>query len=72
MVIGSAASSSLAGIQNGLQNMDMAATQIASPRNDDKTEPLLEMQQAARDTEANVRALETANEVQGTLLDVKV
>ena len=79
MIIKSISGSALQGIQRGLQGMRRNAGEIASARQMrgstadtvDLTRALLEMKQTSYQTTASVKVLRTADQMIGTLLDVK-
>ena len=79
MIIKSISGSALQGIQRGLQGMRRNAGEIASARQMrgstadtvDLTRALVEMKQISYQTTASVKALRTADQMIGTLLDVK-
>jgi flagellar hook protein FlgE len=79
MIIKSISGSALQGIQRGLQGMRRNAGEIASARQMrgstadtvDLTRALVEMKQTSYQTTASVKVLRTADQMIGTLLDVK-
>lgn len=79
MIIKSINGSALQGIQRGLQGIRRNAGEIASARQMrgstsdtvDLTRALVEMKQASSQTTASVKVLRTADQMIGTLLDVK-
>ncbi len=79
MMIKSISGSALQGIQRGLQGIRRNAGEIASARQMrgttadtvDLTRALVEMKQTSYQTTASVKVLRTADQMIGTLLDVK-
>ncbi|MCB1759192.1 MAG: hypothetical protein KDI68_05340 [Gammaproteobacteria bacterium] len=62
--------SALQGISRGLQGMRRSAAEIAHPAKD-SVRALVELHQHAQHTSASVKVLQTADQVIGSLLDVK-
>ncbi len=78
MAINSVTGSALQGIQRGLQGLRRNAAEIASAQhmnpgipNKDLTRSLVELHQNELYTTVNIKTLKTADQVIGTLLDVK-
>jgi hypothetical protein len=79
MAINSISGSALQGIQRGLQGLRRNAAEIASARNLNHettsnqymARSLVELHQNELYTTVNIKTLQTADEVIGTLLDVK-
>ena len=79
MMIKSISGSALQGVQRGLQGVRRSAGEIASARQMrgstsdtvDLTRALVEMKQSSYQTSASVKVLRTADQMIGTLLDVK-
>jgi flagellar hook protein FlgE len=78
MAINSVTGSALQGIQRGLQGLRRNASEIASAQNmqtgspsQDMTRSLVELHQNKLYTLANVKTLKTADQIIGTLLDIK-
>jgi hypothetical protein len=78
MAINSITGTALQGIQRGLQGLRRNASEIASAQNmapgtpsKDLTRSLVELHQNELYTTINVKTLKTADQVIGTLLDVK-
>ena len=78
MAINSVTGSALLGIQRGLQGLRRNAAEIASAQhmnpgipNKDLTRSLVELHQNELYTTVNIKTLKTADQVIGTLLDVK-
>ncbi len=77
MAITSVTGSALQGIQRGLQGLRRNASEIASAENmrsgpgKDMTRALVELHQNKLYTSANIKTLKTADEIIGTLLDIK-
>ncbi|MEJ2611985.1 MAG: hydrolase [Candidatus Thiodiazotropha sp.] len=75
MGINSITGSALQGIHNGLQSMRRVATDIARPQQAQSANPkdlsrsMVELQQSANHVKAQVKTLQTADEIIGTLLD---
>jgi hypothetical protein len=78
MGINSITGPALQGIHKGLQGMRRVASEIASSNQIKQTNPkdlsrsMVEMQQHANQVKAQVKTLQTADEVIGTLIDEKV
>lgn len=78
MAINSITGTALQGIQRGLQGLRRNASEIASAQNmnpatpsKDLTRSLVELHQNELYTTINIKTLKTADQVIGTLLDVK-
>lgn len=78
MAINSITGTALQGIQRGLQGLRRNASEIASAQNmnsgtpnKDLTRSLVELHQNELYTTINVKTLKTADQVIGTLLDIK-
>lgn len=77
MAINSITGSALQGIQRGLHGLRRNASEIASAQNmqsgpgKDMTRALVELHQNKLYTTINIKTLKTADEVIGTLLDIK-
>lgn len=78
MAINSITGTALQGIQRGLQGVRRNASEIASVQNmkpgtasKDLTRSLVELHQNELYTTINVKTLKTADQVIGTLLDIK-
>jgi hypothetical protein len=79
MVIGSVSQTSLQGIQRGLEGLRRNATEIASARtmrsasvpSKDLTRSIVELDQHSLQTSASVKAFRAADQMIGSLLDVK-
>ncbi len=79
MAINSITGSALQGIQRGVQGLRRNAAEIASAQNmnhdtistKDMTRSLVELHKNELYTTVNIKTLQTADEVIGTLLDVK-
>jgi flagellar hook protein FlgE len=78
MAINSVTGSALLGIQRGMQGLRRNAAEIASAQhmnpgipNKDLTRSLVELHQNELYTTVNIKTLKTADQVIGTLLDVK-
>ncbi len=78
MAINSITGSALQGIQRGLQGLRRNAAEIASAQHmnpgipsKDLTRSLVELHQNELYTTVNIKTLKTADQVIGTLLDVK-
>lgn len=72
MGINSITGPALQGIHKGLQGMRRVASEIAVPQQTkpkDLSRSMVEMQQHANQVKAQVKTLQTADEVLGTLLD---
>jgi len=66
----SAADSGRAALAAGSQQLIQDAVQIASPANENLTNPLLYLNQSLLLTQAGAEVVSTSNEMLGTLLDV--
>ncbi len=68
-------SAGLSGIQYGQQRVDRAAGDIArtplDEQNADPTTSLVDLEVGKQQVQANVRTVETADEVLGSLLDIR-
>ncbi|WP_144391939.1 hypothetical protein [Pleionea sediminis] len=69
-------SAALGGFQNAVNRAGEAAQEIASSSTkkegtQDLVKPLVELQVAERDAEANAKSIETQNKVLGSIIDVK-
>lgn len=79
-ISGNAFNSGLQGLNTSLQQVDRAASRIASQPAaqsaasgaDDLTAPLVDMQQAKYAALANSRTLQVADQTLGTLIDISV
>lgn len=78
MAINSIMGPSVLGIQRGLQGMRRVASEIAGATQSPQTKPtdlsraMVEMKQHANQTKASVKALQTADDMLGTLFDERV
>ncbi|MES9990505.1 MAG: hypothetical protein ABW098_01020 [Candidatus Thiodiazotropha sp.] len=78
MGINSITGPALQGIQKGFQGMRRVASEIASAQQTSQTKPtdlsraMVELQQHANQTKAQVKTLKTADEMIGTLIDERV
>jgi cell division protein FtsB len=78
MGINSITGPALQGIQKGLEGMRRVASDIASVNQTRQSNPkdlsrsMVEMQQHANQIKAQVKTLQTADEVLGTLIDEKI
>ncbi len=69
-------SAALGGFQSAVNRAGEATQEIASASakkegTQDLVKPLVELQVAERDAEANARAIETQNKVLGSIIDIK-
>lgn len=78
MAVNSVTSSALQGIQRGLQGLRRNASEIASAQSmqngsptKDLTRSLVELHQNKLYTSASVKTLKTADQIIGSLLDIK-
>jgi hypothetical protein len=77
MAINSITGPALQGIHNGLQGMRRVASEIASAPQATQSNPtdlsraMVEMKQHANQTKSSVKVLQAADNLLGTLLDVK-
>lgn len=62
--------SAYSGIQSGFQGLQQNAQQIASSR-DNYEKPMVEMTQNKEQVQASAKALKTADEMIGSLLDIR-
>ena len=58
------------GIQTGFSNLEVNSAKIASPNVTDKAEPLVAHKMDANLVETSAKALKTADEMIGTIIDV--
>ncbi|WFE68358.1 hypothetical protein P8S54_09065 [Thiomicrospira sp. R3] len=72
MISSSAMSQAYAGMQTGFNNLTQTSAKLADPNQLDKTQSLIEHKQDAQLVEVNAKALKTADNMIGTLLDIKV
>ncbi|MEW8051792.1 MAG: hypothetical protein AB2792_04950 [Candidatus Thiodiazotropha sp.] len=78
MGINSITGPALQGIQKGFQGMRRVTSEIASTQQTNQTKPtdlsraMVELQQHANQTKAQVKTLKTATDLIGTLIDERV
>lgn len=78
MGINSVTGAALQGIQKGFNGIRRVASEIASAQQTNQANPtdlsraMVELQQHANQTKAQVKTLKTANEMIGTLIDERV
>lgn len=58
------------GIQTGFQQLDNNSAQLASPNQPNKTDALIDLKQTETQVEASAKALKSADDRIGTLLDI--
>ncbi|MCB1876555.1 MAG: hypothetical protein KDH88_11330 [Chromatiales bacterium] len=78
MQIGSATGNALHGIQQGMEGLRRNALRVAgagqegeAPNHSERVEALVEMKGDQQQVQASAKALKTANETLGSLLDVQ-
>lgn len=71
MPISSVQANGLQGVQWGMQNLNVQAQKIANPLESDKTDAVVMTKMDQTAIEANLKVLKTADELVGSLLDIK-
>lgn len=62
---------SLQGLQASQNNIIEASKKIANPDNIDKTKPLIDLKQEELNFKSNAKALQTSNDMIGTIINIK-
>lgn len=62
---------SLQGLQTSHNNIIEASKKIANPDNIEKTKPLIDLKQEELNFKANAKALQTSNDMIGTIINIK-
>ena len=62
---------SLQGLQNSQNNVIEASKKIADSDNIDKTKPLIDLKQEELNFKANAKALQTSNDMIGTIINIE-
>ena len=70
MEIQNSTANALQGIQNAQNKATEASKEIAQP-NSDKVKPLVDLNQANLETQANSKVLKTTDEMVGSIIDLK-
>ncbi|MGC9385368.1 MAG: hypothetical protein ACP5D0_00335 [Hydrogenovibrio sp.] len=58
------------GIQSGFNQLDQDSQKLANMNNPNKAEPLVSMKQTETQVESSAKALKTADDMIGTLIDI--
>ena len=62
---------SLQGLQTSQNNVVEASKKISNPDNIEKTKPLIDLKQEESNFKANAKALQTSNDIIGTIINIK-
>lgn len=72
MISSVAMTNAYAGMQTGFNNFTQTSAKLANPDYPDKAQALVQHKMDAQLVEVNAKALKTADDMIGTLLDIKV
>ncbi|UQB41366.1 hypothetical protein JX580_06610 [Thiomicrospira microaerophila] len=72
MISSVAMTNAYAGMQTGFNNLTQTSAKLANPDYPDKAQALVQHKMDAQLVEVNAKALKTADDMIGTLLDIKV